>query len=561
MVMDGTGAAADAVSDARISGAELGAGCRFCLQDPCACFATMSPGRRQDVQASLDSAKQAWLRANGRLHEAAARVQRVSRELRVEQMRAVLLSDEISRMPTCVRCASPVSREAAMRACSAFHDLGNCFSDYGDARKAFGISLFELHFARDVLHDSVLECRALDRIGRMKTLLGFSGLQEHTTQLQIATANSDRAGQRLAWSGIGLSKRLNDAGECVKVHERELNLAKDLGDRAVEAEACGSLGLALLDVGRLQEAIDRLSEKLAIAQEMGIKAEEGRALLALGDVFLAKSRASDGKFEDLVKAARYREQAFEVIMVQNHTDILHEQLEVCIKVAELNPVFSSIMKNARTDHFEEIMWSGTEMLLQYVVRMTDPDTSSSASLLAVGIDSGVVWKQRRIRLLRAQAFCIYARFKCVKKFNFSNNGDNPQFCFGFQEMFVNFLMIKGSVEVEEPACGCCGRVASQDVKLNVCMECKVARFCSKACLKRSWKTEHKHVCPVLKTWKGIVFKGKPHECNLGGRSFGWNLTCEKARSPEGCQCLDNLNYLEQTICPSYWCKQQLWVPE
>jgi hypothetical protein len=52
-----------------------------------------------------------------------------------------------------------------MRACSAFHDLGNCFSDYGDARKAFGISLFGLHFARNVLHNSVLESRALDCIG------------------------------------------------------------------------------------------------------------------------------------------------------------------------------------------------------------------------------------------------------------------------------------------------------------------------------------------------------------------------------------------------------------
>jgi len=385
--------------------------------------------------------------------------------------------------------------------------------------------LFELHFARDVLHDRALECRALDRIGRIKTLVGFSGLHEHTTQLQIATENNNRAGQRLAWSGIGFSKRWNDAEECVKIHERELNLAKDIGDRAAEAEACGSLGLALLDVGRLQEAIDRLSKKLAITQEMGIKAEEGRALLALGDVFLAKSRAPAGVLEDLLKASKYREEAFEVMMVQNHADILHEQLEVCIKVAELNPVFSSIggpHASQDTEHFEGLTSCGAEKLLQYVVRMTDPDTSS---------DVGVIWNQRRIRLLRAQAFCIYARFKFAKLPSYPP-------VLGFQEMFANFVILQGSVEVEEPACGFCKRVASQDVKLSVCKECKVARFCSKACLKRSWKTEHKRVCPVLKIWKEIAMKGKPHQCKLQQPSFSRNRTCEKAA--EGCQCSTNL---------------------
>ena len=171
---------------------------------------------------------------------------------------------------------------------------------------AFATSLFELHFARDVLHDRALECRALDRIGRIKTLVGFSGLHEHTTQLQIATENNDRAGQRLAWSGIGFSKRWNDAEECVKIHERELNLAKDIGDRAAEAEACGSLGLALLDVGRLQEAIDRLSKKLAITQEMGIKAEEGRALES-ARIALARRQAQQGRGQQLVAVARVAE--------------------------------------------------------------------------------------------------------------------------------------------------------------------------------------------------------------------------------------------------------------
>ena len=208
-----------------------------------------------------------------------------------------------------------------------------------------------------------------------------------------------------------------------------------------------------MDAGRLQEAIDRLSEKLAITQEMGSKAEEGRALLALGEVFLAKSRASDGDLMDLDQVRKYREEAFEVMIVQNHTDILHEQREVCVKVAEEKPVFTRIFRHCFTNHFEELTYSGAEKLLQYVVRMTEPgpepdadSSSSSASLLAA--DNGVVWKQRRIRILRAQAFCIYARVKFTERFAYPP-------VIGFHEMFFDFVTITGAVETEEPACGCC----------------------------------------------------------------------------------------------------------
>ena len=82
--------------------------------------------------------------------------------------------------------------------------------------------------------------------------------------------------------------------------------------------------------------------------------------------------------------------------------------EVCVKVAELNPAFASIFRNCDTNHFEELTYSGEEKLLQYVVHMTEPGPEPrtrrrfffiSVSLLAA--DNGVIWKQRRIRLLRA----------------------------------------------------------------------------------------------------------------------------------------------------------------
>ena len=333
-------------------------------------------------------------------------------------------------------------------------------------------------------------------------------------------------------------------------------MPKDLGDRSAEAEACGSLGLALMDAGRLQEAVDRLSAKLAITQEMGNKAEEGRALLALGEVFLAKSRASDGDVMDLHQVSKYREEAFEVMMVQNHTDILHEQLEVCVKVAELNPVFSSLFQYVITDHLEELTYSGAEKLLQYVVRMTEPgpepdadSSSSSASLLAAGV-ADPIWKQRRIRLLRAQAFCIYARVKFAKLHAYPP-------VLGFQEMFVEFVVIKGAVETEEPACGCCKRKNSGGVELQVCKRCKVARFCSKSCLERSWKKEHKHACPVLKMWRESVIKGKPQECSLMSPSRRFNEICEKGQSTEGCHCEANYQYLKQTVRGRFWCHNAL----
>jgi len=44
--------------------------------------------------------------------------------------------------------------------------------------------------------------------------------------------------------------------------------------------------------GRLEQAAERLEEQLAIARDLGKTAEEGGALLGLGDVFAAKIRGS-----------------------------------------------------------------------------------------------------------------------------------------------------------------------------------------------------------------------------------------------------------------------------
>lgn len=66
-------------------------------------------------------------------------------------------------------------------------------------------------------------------------------------------------------------------------HRRTLALAVDLAERAVEAQACYSLGNTYTLLRDFVTAIDYHQRHLAIAQELGDKIGEARACWSLGN--------------------------------------------------------------------------------------------------------------------------------------------------------------------------------------------------------------------------------------------------------------------------------------
>ena len=71
----------------------------------------------------------------------------------------------------------------------------------------------------------------------------------------------------------------------IEYYEKELNIAKEAGDRAAEAEAYWHLGSAYESQGNFPKAITYYEKRVNVAGEAGDWAAEGKALLDLGTVY------------------------------------------------------------------------------------------------------------------------------------------------------------------------------------------------------------------------------------------------------------------------------------
>ena len=71
----------------------------------------------------------------------------------------------------------------------------------------------------------------------------------------------------------------------IKYHRKDLQLAKELGDKEGEGIAYGNLGDVYFSLGEFQEAITYHEKSLDIAREAKNCAEEGKACYAIGCCF------------------------------------------------------------------------------------------------------------------------------------------------------------------------------------------------------------------------------------------------------------------------------------
>lgn len=101
----------------------------------------------------------------------------------------------------------------------------------------------------------------------------------------------------------------------MKSYRRTLSLAVELGERAVEAQACYSLGNTYTLLRDFVTAIDYHQRHLAIAQELGDKVGEARACWSLGN-----AHSSIGNHEKALNFAQlHYALAKEVFTCTKHT--------------------------------------------------------------------------------------------------------------------------------------------------------------------------------------------------------------------------------------------------
>ena len=91
-------------------------------------------------------------------------------------------------------------------------------------------------------------------------------------------------GQVLLELGMIYEKQFKyvEAGE---LHEKAINITREIGDRRGEAAACGSLGVVFSCVGKQEKAKEYLGRALALAIEIRSRAGEAIVYGSLGTVF------------------------------------------------------------------------------------------------------------------------------------------------------------------------------------------------------------------------------------------------------------------------------------
>ena len=83
-----------------------------------------------------------------------------------------------------------------------------------------------------------------------------------------------------AYGNLGIA--YGSQGDLSKAIEYHMAIAKEVGDRAEEGAAFGNLGIAFRNLGNFFKALKHHKEHLVMAKEVGDRAGEGRAYGNLG---------------------------------------------------------------------------------------------------------------------------------------------------------------------------------------------------------------------------------------------------------------------------------------
>ncbi|XP_078380266.1 uncharacterized protein LOC144663227 [Oculina patagonica] len=171
---------------------------------------------------------------------------------------------------------------------------------YGDVAKAHD-SLVDLNEETEYLK------QYSDYLG-----IGYYSLRDikraikcHERDLKIAREVGDTAGEGRAYGNLGnVYDSLGDFKKAIEYHERHLKIAKEVGDTAGKGGAYANLGCAYCSLGDFKKAIEYHERDLKIAKEMGDTAGGGRAYGNLGNAYHSLG--------DFKKAIEYHERHLKI---------------------------------------------------------------------------------------------------------------------------------------------------------------------------------------------------------------------------------------------------------
>ena len=122
---------------------------------------------------------------------------------------------------------------------------------------------------------------AYDSLGNFQKAMEY-----HEKDLKIAKEVGDRSGEGRAYGNLGNAYHgLGNFQKATDYYEKDLKIAKEEGDRSGESRAYSNLGNAYQSLGNFQKAIEYHEKYLKMAKEAGDRSAEGKAYGNLGNAY------------------------------------------------------------------------------------------------------------------------------------------------------------------------------------------------------------------------------------------------------------------------------------
>nr|CAG4647017.1 EOG090X05CB [Megafenestra aurita] len=186
-------------------------------------------------------------------------------------------------------------------------NLGNTLKVMGRFDEAVLCCKRHLDISRE-LTDKVGEGRALYNLGNVFHAkgkhLGRLGQQDpgefpedvrnclltavnyYEENLELMREITDRAAQGRACGNLGNTHYLlGSFTQAIKYHQERLNIAREFGDKAAERRAHSNLGNAHIFLGEFETAAEHYKKTLLLAQDLGDRAVEAQACYSLGNTY------------------------------------------------------------------------------------------------------------------------------------------------------------------------------------------------------------------------------------------------------------------------------------
>ena len=114
----------------------------------------------------------------------------------------------------------------------------------------------------------------------------LKAIEYHERDLIIAKDVGDRSGEGGAYNNLGIAHTsLGNFQKAIEYHEKHLKMAKEVGDSTGEGGAYGNLGIAYRGLGNFQKAKEYHEKHQKIAKEVGDRSGEGSAYGNLGNTY------------------------------------------------------------------------------------------------------------------------------------------------------------------------------------------------------------------------------------------------------------------------------------